>query len=238
LASRPSNATARPGARPTPCKASQPLSAARGWALLGRLSSGRSSVLVRTLGNRPPGGANPRPVGAAVSLVQRRQRRLHVEYGDPTSPVTVNGSFAAQLHKLSESFISRRPHIESAALARFRNDLVKDFPHVKRLSPIAAQEGENRLPPTLPRRVILPVGFCGFAWRRGQWLLRWQGRSPASYRGDKCVEHALTTSARCRANPTAKITAAGPKPRASQISLVGLRSETTSWKARLLRCLR
>jgi hypothetical protein len=184
LASRPSNATARPrGTRPTPCKASQPLSAARRWALLGRLSSGRSSVLIRTLDNRPPEAANPRPVRAAVSLVQRRQTRLHVEDGNPTSPVTVNGSFAAQLHKLSERFISRRSHIEFAALARFGNDRIKNLPHVKRLSPIAAQEGENRLPPTLPRRVILPVGFRGLdgLWRsRPYRCLR--GWSPASRR--------------------------------------------------------
>lgn len=66
--------------------------------------------------------------------------------------MTVNHSLPAQLHKLPERFISRRPHIESGWLARFRNDLVKNFPHVKRLLPIAAQESENRLPPTFPRR--------------------------------------------------------------------------------------
>jgi hypothetical protein len=153
------------------------------WAMLGRLSSGRSSVLVRTLGNRLPETANPRPVGASVSLVQRGQRRLQVEDGNPTSPMTVNGSFAAQLHKLPERFKRRRSHIEFAALARFGNDRIENLPHVKRLSPIAAQEGENRLPPTLPRRVVLPVGFRGLdgLWRsRPYRYLR--GRSPASRR--------------------------------------------------------
>jgi hypothetical protein len=184
LAPRPSDATTRPKRNaPTPCMASQTLSAARRWAMLGRLSSGRSSVLVRTLGNRLPETANPRPVGAAVSLVQRGQRRLHVEDGNPASPVAVNRSFSAQLHKIPERFISRRSHIKFAALARFGNDRIKNLPHVKRLSPIAAQEGENRLPPTLPRRVILPVGFRGLdgLWRsRPYRCLR--GWSPASRR--------------------------------------------------------
>jgi hypothetical protein len=57
----------------------------------------------------------------AKSLVQQWQGRLKVENGNPTSPVPVNSSFTAQLHKLSKRFKRRRSNIESAWLARFAN---------------------------------------------------------------------------------------------------------------------
>jgi len=49
-------------------------------------------------------------------LVDWKQGRLQVKDGNPASPVPVNGSFTAQLHKLSKRFKRRGPRIESAAL--------------------------------------------------------------------------------------------------------------------------
>ena len=98
----------------------------------------------------------------AILLVQGRQRRHQVKNGNPASPMTVNGSFPAQRHKLLERLVSGRSNIESAALARFADDLVQHIPHFEGLAVIRAQVGDNGFAPKLSRRIIAPIRLC---WR-------------------------------------------------------------------------